>query len=147
MTTTQPSPATLETGEQWSRDLPDKSGWYYMRDEGQEPIAEGLIVWVGHNRSGVRHEGQFFYADHKFLERREFLGPITREAVNSHATLLREREALREALKPFANAASGYEDVDGHHTYLDADPVLDAPLCRLTVGDLRKARAALGDKQ
>jgi len=77
----------------WTKELPAKCGWYYMRDEGQEPIAEGLIVWVGHNRSGVRYEGQFFYADSSFLKRREFLGPITIDAVA-------EVGRLREALEP-----------------------------------------------
>jgi hypothetical protein len=43
------------------------------------PIAEGLIVWVGYRQGGVRYEGKFFYAGEAFLDRREFLGPITPE--------------------------------------------------------------------
>ena len=85
--------------ERWSKELPAKCGWYYMRYEGQEPLKEGLIVWVGHNRSGVRYEGQFFSSGSSFLRQREFLGPITIEAVNSHVGLEAERDALREALE------------------------------------------------
>lgn len=65
---------------------------------------------------------------------------------SDYTQLLAEVGRLREALQPFANAAEGYEDVSGHHTYLDADPVLDAPLCKIAVGDLRAARAALRGK-
>lgn len=65
----------------WSAPLPPKCGWYFMRRAGEKPLAEGLIVWVGHNQSGVRYEGKFFYVGAAFLDRREFLGPITPEMV------------------------------------------------------------------
>src|SRR5688572_20520729 len=89
--------------EPWSRELPPRSGWYFMRNEGETPLAEGMIVWVGHNRSGVRHEGEFFYSDHPFLQRREFLGPVTINVVNSHVALTDEVTRLREALGLFTD--------------------------------------------
>jgi hypothetical protein len=100
---TKPSTTTQETRElePWSRELPSKCGWYFMRNEGETPLAEGMIVWVGHNRSGVRYEGEFFYSDHPFLKRREFLGPVTIESLNSAPSdteqVIRLREALEEA--------------------------------------------------
>lgn len=71
MSTTKP-----DTETSWTKGLPAKSGWYFMRNEGEGVFAEGMIVWVGHNQSGVRHEGEFMYASHPWLKRREFLGPI-----------------------------------------------------------------------
>lgn len=55
------------------------------------------------------------------------------------------QKKLREALEPFAKLASAYESFDGQHDSLDADEVVSAPLARLTVGQLRAARAALAE--
>ena len=117
-----------------------------MRDEGQEPIAEGLIVWVGHNRSGVRHEGKLFYADSSFLKRREFLGPVTIDAVA-------EVGRLRTALEPFAKLIEEIEaaKVQPRDDYLSLCSVYsDGSFWNhghVNTKDLRVARAALSGKK
>jgi len=76
------------------------------------------------------------------------LGGWSKAAVKAMLTvacsdLVTENQRLREALTPFASAASGYEDVMGHHTYLDDDAVIEFIGTRITVGHLRAARQAL----
>lgn len=99
--------ADTETG--WSKGLPARSGWYFMRNEGEGVFAEGMIVWVGHNRSGVRHEGEFMYAAHPWLKRREFLGPILH---SDFEQLLRLRKIAEDALqfRIEMNGACGHDE-------------------------------------
>lgn len=54
-------------------------------------------------------------------------------------TALEERDEARKALEPFAKAAEGWNS----KVYLDTDTCCQGAF---TVGDLRRARAALGDK-
>lgn len=59
----------------WTKGVPTRYGWYFTRIEGKEFISDEIVVWVEHG--GVRHEGRFFPADHKWLKCREYLGPIS----------------------------------------------------------------------
>lgn len=88
-------PTKPDSETEWTAGLPNKSGWYFMRNEGEGVFAEGMIVWVGHNGSGVRHEGEFMYAAHPWLKRREFLGPVLH---SDFEQLLRLRETALNAL-------------------------------------------------
>jgi hypothetical protein len=56
--------------------------------------------------------------------------------------LMAERDRLRDALRPFAEAA---DDLDEDH--IDKWEIWESPAAMsLTAGDLRKARAALGER-
>lgn len=57
--------------------------------------------------------------------------------------LLGEVARLREALKPFAESADAYQSHDGQHDYLDNYVAARLGVTKITVGHLRKARAAL----
>lgn len=86
--------AEKESG--WTTGIPKRAGWYFMRDGGLDVSVDGIVVWVGYNASGVRHEGQFFYADHKFLQHREFLGPLFPSDAEQLSELRRVAEAARD---------------------------------------------------
>lgn len=86
------------SSEQWIEGLPSLHGWYFMRREGETPVAEGLVVWVGYNKSGVRYEGKFFYAGQAFLDQREFFGPLIPDYSRREATW----QAVADALKGLA---------------------------------------------
>ena len=80
----------------------------------------------------------------------EFTSEIFHSAKNHFEELKAENKALREALKPFAAVT----DRDLELWYgLDPDPFVpdDAALITIdsspTVGDLRAARAAMGEKE
>jgi hypothetical protein len=63
-----------------------------------------------------------------------------KERADSLASRLAQVEA---ALRPFADAAESYESFDGQHDFFNEDVVSSHIGSRITVGDLRQARAAL----
>lgn len=124
---------STETG--WTKGIPAHSGWYFMRTEGEEIAIHGMVVWVGYNASGVRHEGQFFYANDKWLERREFLGPLQR-------TDFEQLAALRKAAK---DADDALQLIQGFDFALDSS-AHGQEIRRRAIDAIAALREALGDK-
>lgn len=143
--TTQSNSTEPETGERAS---PQPLTW---TDE--FPTTEGAFYWVRHK---LNHEDldvaslldgslYFTYGGPTSKSRRrdyEYLGPIRSDAVNSHAELERERDALARALRPLVKyldnvMANGPEcdcPAEGH--------MCGWPALRLAVSN---AREALGE--
>jgi hypothetical protein len=100
-------------------------------------------VWRG---DGLCCAAQMVWAQH---ERAKIAGAevdrlrtLSQNNAHSWDAIVRERDELRAALKPFAEAADGYELRPGHTNSAHDSWIYDQR--RIIVGDLRRAKEALG---
>lgn len=81
------------------------------------------------------------------VRRVEVEDPARLAAESRLAEVERERDRLREALAPFANAAFGWADYRDDEHIVEEWPGSDPSQTMITVGNLRAARAALSKEK